>query len=299
MTFRPIYTFYTFIFLFTLLSMPAFAQQFERYDRITKTQANAFYAECLEQSYPANTPESKEMFCSCSAANFYEQLRQGDIMDLQFEETREARKAQEKLLKYVYTPCARTTIDDIVAEECYASTYLDEYDHISKNKFCECQIQRMKAVFAQGIGTITQSNMENLEASLNDPISSFMNNAYYQSQSDAITPICMDHATITVEKLTPITAFPASIVVQPGGGNHGGHSHSHGSDDESAINNNGINPNPTPVRLASVDTPDDSPTGSNDDEPAAAPPQRTKKVCTARLPYEEAYKKENVRLDNE
>ena len=289
-------------FLLLWVSMPVMAQQFERQDRITKTQANQFYTKCLEQSYPANTPEAKEMFCSCSAANFYEQLRQGDLMDLEFEETWQATIAKEKLLQYVYTPCAETTIDDIVAEECYSSTYLDDYPHISKNKFCECQTRRMQIVFRNGLGRITASNLQNLDESLNDPISSFMNNAYYQSQSDAITPICMNNATITVEKLTPIVSHPASVVVQPGG--QGGHSHSHGSSGGSGSgsgssssstgsgsSNNGINPNPTPVKLASVD-PEPSP-------PQSEPPKRTKKVCTARVPYDEAYKKENVRIDDE
>ncbi len=251
---------------------------------ITKTQANEFYATCLEQNYPANTTESKELFCSCSSANFFERLSQGDINDLQFEETRQAAKAKEKLLQYVYLPCIKTTATDIISEECYSSTYLDDYPHISKNQFCACQMQRTKVVFRNGLGAMINEAQENVDATLADPISSFLKGDYYQSQVEIITPICMSNATITVEKLTPLVAAPAPLVVKPTDHNH---SHGNGGNETGANNGNAVNPNP--IQVASVDT-----------EPKETKPPvkqvKTKKVCTARVPYGEAYKKENIRL---
>ncbi len=197
------------------------AQSLTRNERllpVTDQQANEFYKECLQQKYPENdTGTSKDMFCACSSARLSEQLTRGDVEDLKFNESREAIAAKQKLLEYVYTPCISTSVETLIAEECEQSVYLDEYSFINKKKFCACQNRRMGMVFTGSLGTITQSNKENLDKALADPISAFMTNEYYVKKSKKITEICMDVAKIKVEKKEPLTKYPGSLLARPSG----------------------------------------------------------------------------------
>ena len=194
------------------MASTAFAQQEpSRLDKITRSQANEFYETCLEQKYPANSTQSKKVFCACSAARFFDNLRQGDVMDLRFEETWQARKAKEKVLQYVYTPCIKTSMEDLLREECQQSTYLDNYPYISKNAYCECQNRRMKILFEKKFGSITELNKSNIDESISDPISSFMQNPIFEAESAAVTGVCMKKSTIQLRKPKQISPHPAPL----------------------------------------------------------------------------------------
>lgn len=197
-----------------------------RLDRITRAQANEFYDQCLEQKYPANSTKSKKMFCACSAARFYDNLRQGDVMDLRFDETWQARKAKEKVLQYVYTPCIKTSMEDLLREECEQSTYLDNYPYISKNAYCLCQNRRMTVLFDKKFGSITELNKSNIDESISDPISSFMQNPIFESESAVVTSVCMKKSKIEIRKPKKISPHPAPLKpILPRDYGHEGHNH--------------------------------------------------------------------------
>lgn len=186
----------------------------QRLDPITKTQANKFFESCMEQKYPANTTEAKQHFCACSSARFFNQLRQGDVHDITLGESIAARRGKEKLLQYVYTPCIRDSLADLLREECEMSQYLDDYPYISKRRYCDCQNKRMGLVFREKMGVIAQKNAENIDESISDPISSFMQHPIFVSMSNEITGICMQNATIKIQKRKPLTKFTAPLIIK-------------------------------------------------------------------------------------
>ncbi len=207
--------FFIFLICCCLAATNAYAQQEpSRQDKITKSQANKFYEECLQQRYPANTSTSKKLFCACSASRFYNSLRQGDVLDLRFEETWQAKKASEKVLQYVYTPCIRSSLVDLLREECEMNTYLDDYPYLSKKKYCDCQNRRMEMVFDQNYGAIAELNKVNIEESITDPISAFMQNPIFETEAAVVTKVCMKKAKIVLKEKRQVAPYPAPLTVQ-------------------------------------------------------------------------------------
>jgi hypothetical protein len=202
------------ILIAVFLPAEVYAQkQLTRTDKVTKSQANKFYKECLNQSYPAKNTESKEIFCGCSAARFFKELRQGDIMDLELPDTWQARLVKEKILDYVYTPCLQASIQDILDEECQRSTYLEKYPNISKKAYCACQSIRMDLVFKQNFGAIAEENKENIDDSISDPISTFIKSPLFLLKSNEVTGVCFKTSEIKIDKGKPLQVIaPAPLI---------------------------------------------------------------------------------------
>ncbi|MCB9964363.1 MAG: hypothetical protein H6855_04180 [Rhodospirillales bacterium] len=201
------------IMLYALQPAQAYAQKkYDRYDPLTKGQANQFYDDCMAQSYPAKSTETKKLFCACSSARFYEQFRQGDLKDLEFPETWQAKKVKEKLLDYVYTPCIKPFVYDLFSEECANNTYLEGLV-VNKPEFCLCQNKRMEMTFEQNFAVITRQNKKDIEKSLADPISSFLKNDIFVEKSREVTAICLDRGKyVPPPPEKPISEFEPPIL---------------------------------------------------------------------------------------
>lgn len=120
----------TLLLLFSV-SAPAHAQT-----AIGKNTANAYYLNCLKQDAPTLSEESKNMLCSCTAANMMRHMSVEDVQTMS-SSTPQAREAVNKMLIYVYAPCMEFPAKDYYYKTCLSSP--DTAKISSQQKpLCDC-----------------------------------------------------------------------------------------------------------------------------------------------------------------
>lgn len=145
---------------------------------ITKETAQAYYKTCLTKDAPMMSDESKDLMCSCTAAQMMENMSVEDVQDMSSQDTAIARPAANKLIIDVYAPCIEFPARDYYYTTCVENP---ETSSISSKprELCNCMSDEVSGFLAENAQGVFADILDRNPMIL-DPMEALANDADFQ-----------------------------------------------------------------------------------------------------------------------
>ena len=173
-------------FLIILLSLALLTPMARAQTPVTETMALKYYDNCLDSAKKEGTmtKASRENYCLCTANQMKDNLSQEDLMAINGEDHLAARKAVNKILIDVNTPCTQYPLHDLVYKECISA--------LKSTTACSCLSKNI----SNYIATREQQMMADIlkkDPNIYDPLGAIMETEEYKRTEKSITSSCISN----------------------------------------------------------------------------------------------------------
>lgn len=176
--------------LFILALTPWAAQAQQGQTPISQDMAKKYYENCgaRPDSLNAMTPESKNMLCTCTAAQLMKSMTVEDIKIMGGND-QSARNALNKMLINVYAPCMEFPARDLVYGNCVGNAQLKAAASNIQG-LCGCVAgEAAQYIAANGPSIMKQEIAKN--PNVTDPLAPLMESAEFTQASQSFTMKCL------------------------------------------------------------------------------------------------------------
>ena len=149
---------------------------------ISDESSEAFYHSCVAKRDPRMTEDHQKEFCACSAVKMQEQMTREETQTM-FQPGEEGRAMLNKMLTYVYAPCMRYPVQDLIQAQCMKDPKVASLsEDNTPEELCACMGEETGKWFAAN-GTRLLGRILARSPNIQDPITPIMESNYVKKNS--------------------------------------------------------------------------------------------------------------------
>lgn len=153
-----------------------------------KAFANQYFENCQKQQHPVLNGENLEMLCACSSAKVTQVMTTDNVKDMQ-QDTSEGQYQRNRLLTDVYIPCMEFPTQALLLDTCLKNPNVGQKMR-NGAQICKCMAGGVSAYMVKEAPKYVRQALQSNPGDL-DPLSTFLNSAEYQQQSQATLLACL------------------------------------------------------------------------------------------------------------